>query len=43
MAIDESLGGLPLPGDRVDDLLARAERALERSACCDADDEGFTG
>ncbi|MFM7108944.1 MAG: response regulator [Planctomycetaceae bacterium] len=41
-ALDESLGARS-PSDRVDDLIARAERALERSACGDSADDGFTG
>lgn len=38
-AVGEALGGRPVP-DRVDELLARAERALEQAAC--GDDDGVS-
>lgn len=41
-ALDESLGAERPVSDRVDDLIARADRVLERSACGDADDAGLT-
>lgn len=40
-AIGESLGRPPA-SDRVDELLARAERALEQAAWSDSDDQGVT-
>jgi hypothetical protein len=40
-AVDESLAAGAPPRDRVDDLIARADRVLERSVCCDDDVGGY--
>lgn len=40
-AVDESLRGPPV-ADRVDDLLARATRALRQSGCEAADEQGVS-